>query len=210
MYSKELRTFVNVDLDTAVETNVETNVEINVETNVEIKIGTNANKTRTIECFDIIQSHVATHFNANKTCYAGNFNFDLCGSSQMYPEKKIIQHLNDTWWKCQENVTGLFVDTSSTHRTDGTMGYTMDTYENSLLFNMLGRHVQSRKHAILYQHPTLVALKIKRFGTKAVFTVDAEQFASRKRPSLTKTTKHGRVVEYFPSIHFGVVCTFKY
>lgn len=199
-------TFVNIDLDTNAD-----HITINKNNS------TNTFNVKNIEYFEIIQSHIASNFNTNKICYAGNFNFDLGGSSQMYPEKKIIQNFHDAWYKCQENVTGLFVDTSakkingiSSHRTDGTMGYTMDTYENSLLFNIKGHHIQSRKHAILYQHPTLVALKIKRFGTNAVFTVDAEQFASRHHCSITKTTKHGRVIEYFPSIYFGVVCTFKY
>ena len=188
--------------------------------NVDLDTGT-ADKTKTIECFYGIQSHVHAHFNSSKTSYLGNFNFDLNGSSQKFPEKQIIRHLQDTWLKCQENITGLFVKTAlmdtncqdCIDRTDGTMGYTVDSYDNTLLFNTYGKHQQSRKHAILLNNPTLIPLKIKRFGTNVVFTINAEHYPihfSQQQLPMTKTTKHGRVVEYYPSIYFGVVCTMKY
>lgn len=197
---------------------IATIVDIGFMTVVNVDLDTSTvDKNKTIECFNGIQAHVGKHFNINKVCYLGNFNFDLSGSSQMYPEKKIVNHLQDTWLKCQENITGLFVDTnpdvlnlSSTDRTDGTLGYTADSYENSLLFNSCGQHHQSRKHAILLNHPTVVALKIKRFGTNVVFTIDAEHFHTSHQTLMSRTTKHGRVVEYYPSVYFGIVCTMKY
>ena len=200
---------------------IATIVDIGFTTLVNVDLDTSTvDKNKTIECFNGIQAHVGQHFNLNKVCYLGHFNFDLSGSSQMYPEKKIIKHLQDAWLKCQENITGLCVDTnpkvlnlSNTDRfdrTDGTLGYTADSYDNTLLFNHYGQHHQSRKHAILLNHSTLVALKIKRFGTDAVFTIDAEHFKTAHKTLLSRTTKHGRVVEYYPSIYFGIVCTMKY
>ncbi len=161
---------------------------------------------------NLIKSMIQETINQKPTIVLGDFNFDLNGSLDEWPEKKYLDNLNlsDSW-----NVYAI------KYGKDIKDGLTEDTDINSMRWNSKFEEKKYRYDGILYNHCKLnlkkskVILKtpIKLKGILEKYNKDYEDSIlpsnGLKNPKLIKTEDNGKnIYDLFFSDHFGVYSEF--
>lgn len=141
---------------------------------------------------DILDKH---NYKNKKTILTGDLNFDV----DVEIESNTLSQLNlqDAWITLHKNKKG----------------YTEDTTINSMRWNVTHRKKTVRYDVVLYKDVT--PLQIKLIGDKPVFDIDIKdndfrEYAKNRNRDMNKMKTLNNKLQYWPSDHFGLICTFEY